>query len=219
MADGREGPQKDYKHGNTNPDGSYRVGKGKPPESGKFRAGDGRDRGRRKKDTRNLATDFREELESKVTLKVDGKPRKVTKQRAVMMRLMDNASRGQNVAIKTIMAYADRFGIEVQTAEPEPDNPYPFLKDLSDEEFELLGKLLEKASGVEFEKPILPENPFAYVSDPEDPRNYMEERTVEGVHVRRYRDDRFCDRIDRIEGRAYHSAALPRKPGCFRETM
>ena len=56
--------------GNVTLDGDYIVGKGKPPDSGKFRAGDGRQRGRRPKGTRNLATDLRAELDARVTVNV-----------------------------------------------------------------------------------------------------------------------------------------------------
>jgi hypothetical protein len=217
-AGGSDHGSQGFKPGNTNPDGSYKVGKGKPPEGGKFTAGDGRQRGRRKKGTCNLATDFSEELETTITLKVDGKTRKVTKQRAIMMRLMDNASRGQNAAIKTIMAYAERFGIQVEMAgQGTPDLSQ--LDKLSGEELDLLIKLLEKASGAECEDPVLPVDPFAYVNDPEDLRNYWLEATVEGLQIRRYRADSFVDRIEKIDNRAYYSAALPRRAGCMREHM
>lgn len=208
-----------YKAGNTNPDGSYKVGKNKPPESGKFRAGDGRPRGRRKKGTKNLATDFSEELSSKVTLKVDGKPRRVTKQRAIMMRLMDNASRGQTAAIKTIMAYAEKFGIEVELGEKraEPDNAYPHLKELTEYEFDLLTMLLEKASGESLTaedkdgKLYDPSHPLAYLEDPDDPRNSYLESTIEGVVWRRFHGSRFDDFICEVRSHVYDSAALPRK--------
>ena len=89
-----------YAPGNVTPDGDYVVGKGKPPESGKFRAGDGRQRGRRPKGTNNLATDLRAVLETRVTVNVGGIPKKVTRQQAILMRLADNAStKGQTPAI------------------------------------------------------------------------------------------------------------------------
>lgn len=209
-----------YKPGNTNSDGTYVVGKGKPPENGKFRPEDGRPRGRRKKGTKNLATDFSEELRSKVTLKVDGKARRVTKQRAIMMRLMDNASRGQNAAIKTIMAYAEKFGIEIelQSDAPEEMAPvFPHLKELTSYEFQLFKMLLEKATGESLTatdddgRLYDPDHPLAYLEDPDDPRNFYSESTIEGVVWKRFRDSHFTDFISRINSNAYHSAALPRK--------
>ena len=82
-----------YAPGNITPDGDYVVGKDKPPESGKFRTGDGRQRGRRRKGTRNLATDLRAELDALVTVNVGGATKKISRQRAILMRLADNATK------------------------------------------------------------------------------------------------------------------------------
>lgn len=98
-----------YKPGNLGPDGSYLIGKGRPPEAGKFRAGDGRKRGRRPKGTKNLDTDFAEELASTITVSVNGKPTKMTKQRGMIVRLIDNAMRGQNPAILAAINFSQRF--------------------------------------------------------------------------------------------------------------
>lgn len=137
----------EYSPGNTAPDGGYVVGKGKPPESGKFRKGDGRQRGRRKKGTRNLATDFLEEMASPVTLSVNGKPRKITRQRAIVMRLMDNASRGQNNAIEMAFQYGIQFGANSAAAN-EPTG-WTHIDTLSDEELATLERLIMKACGME----------------------------------------------------------------------
>lgn len=98
-----------YAPGNVSPDGNYVVGKGKPPESGKFRAGDGRERGVRQKGTKNLATDLREELDARVTVTVAGASKKISRQRAILMRLTDNATRGQNPAIAMTLDYQQRL--------------------------------------------------------------------------------------------------------------
>ena len=98
-----------YAPGNVSPDGNYVVGKGKPPESGKFRAGDGRQRGVRQKGTKNLATDLREELDARVTVTVAGASKKISRQRAILMRLTDNATKGQNPAIAMTLDYQQRL--------------------------------------------------------------------------------------------------------------
>lgn len=98
-----------YVPGNVGSDGDYLVGKGKPPESGKFRTGDGRQRGRRRKGTKNLATDLREELDARVTVTVGGSSKKITRQRAILMRLADNATKGQNPAIAMALDYQQRL--------------------------------------------------------------------------------------------------------------
>ena len=84
---------------NTTEDGDYIIGKGRPPESGQFKKGDGRERGRRPKGTNNLATDLREVLAARVKVTVGGKPKKVTRQRSIVMRLADSATKGQISAI------------------------------------------------------------------------------------------------------------------------
>ncbi len=98
----------EYAPDNIDERGEYIVGKNRPPEAGRFRASDGRKRGRRAKGTRNLATDLREELESMLTVNVGGQQKRVSRQRAVVMRLADNASRGQNRAIDLLLAYQQR---------------------------------------------------------------------------------------------------------------
>lgn len=215
--DGQDG--KTYKPWNTDADGDYIVGRDRPPEHGKFRAGDGRRRGRRRKGTKNLATDFHEELASKVTLKVDGKPRRVTKQRAIMMRLMDNASRGQNAAIRTIIEYAEKFGIEVMLEAPEepPENGFVHLDQLTMLELELFGMLIAKATGAE-PFPMVgdrrmydDDHPLAYLENADDPRNHHFDNTIEGVCWKRYTGFvKVPDYIVDIRNEAYNLAAIAR---------
>ena len=108
-----------YSPHNVGLDGQYLVGKGKPPESGKFRAGDGRQRGRRRKGTKNLATDLREELDARVTVTVGGSSKKITRQRAILMRLADNATKGQNPAIAMALDYQQRLVAPLLAKEQE----------------------------------------------------------------------------------------------------
>ncbi len=204
---------------NRNPDGSYKVGKGKPPEHGKFRVDDGRKRGKRAKGTKNLATDFREEMATWISVKVGGKERRVTRQRSIVMRLADNASRGQNSAIQTVLAYCERFGLIVQVQEDpvgaDEANALPFLHTLTDEEFDLFGALFEKATG---EPSYVSEpHPLDYLRNPDDPRNWITEQTVEGLVIDRCLCVGNEEKIRDIASRAYVSAALPRVPGCFRD--
>lgn len=112
----------------TAADGHYIVGKGRPPQSGQFKKDDGRARGRRPKGVKNLASDLREELGSRVTVTVGGVPKKVSRQRAIVMRLADNATKGQNSAIALTLEYQQSLvdpAIEREAqqklAEPECD--------------------------------------------------------------------------------------------------
>ena len=208
-----------FKPGNTDAKGNYLVGKNRPPEDGKFRKGDGRRRGGRKKGTKNLATDFHEELSSKVVMKVDGKARQVTKQRAVMMRLMDNASRGQNAAIRTIMEFAAKFGVELQLEDEQAPAPteYKFMDRLTEYEMELLGLILAKASGEDpstllcNERLYDEDHPLAYLENPDDQRNFDIEVSTQGVSWKRYNGmKKYTDHIVAIRSDAYALAVIPR---------
>lgn len=92
-----------YRDGNTREDGSYDVGKNRPPAETKFQKDDGRKRGRRVKGVRNHDTEFAEELNRKTRIKENGKERIVSKGLAVDLRLIDNAAnKGQNRAIELV---------------------------------------------------------------------------------------------------------------------
>ena len=131
------------------PAGEYLVGKNRPPESGKFRAGDGRPRGRRKKGTKNLATDFNEEMAALVTVVVNGTARRVTRQRAILMRLADNAMKGQNPAIGMTLEYRQRLADPVEIRKQDTqiqEEQYDYSR-LTLEERRYLERILTKASG------------------------------------------------------------------------
>lgn len=100
---GRRKDGRPYREDNIREDGSYEVGKGRPPASGQFTVGDGRKRGRRAKGVQNADTEFARELNRRMVVKENGVERKVTKSHAVDLRLIDNATRkGDNRAIEMV---------------------------------------------------------------------------------------------------------------------
>ena len=137
-----------YDPDNTTPDGHYRVGKGRPPEHGKFRKGDGRKRGRRPKGTKNLATDLREELESSIAVTVGGIAKKVTRQRAIVMRMADNAAKGQTSAIALTLEFQQRLVDPMLQHEEHRQAREHDLKCLSDIELEVMIYLTGKVEGI-----------------------------------------------------------------------
>ena len=143
-----ERPRGKYAPENTDDNGDYKVGKNRPPQNNRFEVGDGRPRGKRKKGTRNLATDLRAELDAKVTVTVGGKQTKVSRQRSIVMRMADNASRGQNPAIALTLDYQQRLvepvlaREEQKKAETEVD-----FDRLSETELSVLVYLLDKDEG------------------------------------------------------------------------
>lgn len=98
-------PNSRYKEGNTAPDGSYIVGKGRTSQSTRFATGDGRRRGRREKGTKNLGTDFAEELAERIAISEAGKTRKHSKQRAMIRRLVERALKGDVRAAELVFRH------------------------------------------------------------------------------------------------------------------
>lgn len=108
-----------FKSGNVDENGSYIVGKNKPPQSTRFTIGDGRRRGRRPKGQRNFDSEFQEEAARLITLRENGKERRVTKLRSAIVRAFDNAgAKGQHQAIATIFNHSARIADKV--APPSP---------------------------------------------------------------------------------------------------
>src|SRR6266567_5595520 len=91
----------------------YKVGYGKPPKASQFQRGkSGNPRGR-PKGGRNLATDLAAELGEHVTVREDGRPRRVSKQRALIKSLMAKALQGDVRATTAFLALYARVITEI----------------------------------------------------------------------------------------------------------
>ena len=173
-----------YDPENTAADGQYIVGKGKPPEHGKFRSGDGRQRGRRAKGTKNLTADFREEFGSTVSVTVGGVTKKVSRQRAILMRLADNATKGQNSAIALALEYHERLvspSLEREEQQKRSVQSHDF-SDLSVAELKVLSFIMSKGEDdVDFVSDIVGVIPIyrrgRYISD--EDRKAVEQGLIE----------------------------------------
>lgn len=147
-----------YKAGNTASDGSYIVGKGRPPKRTQFAKGDGRKRGRRPKGQKNFDTLFMEEANRKVTIVEGGKKRKVTKLHSVIIRGFDNAgAKGQNTAIAQFMGHAQRIS----------DSQRPSDGQLEPDEEAMLNAWIEQAMA----KIAAGDNPGDPETAPQSPRD------------------------------------------------
>ena len=103
MANDKPG-SRNFAEGNTDENGDYIVGKNRTPARTRFAVGDGRPRGRRPKGQRNFDTELLEELRRMVTVRENGRERRVSKLRSTIIRFVDNASsRGQNPAIALLV--------------------------------------------------------------------------------------------------------------------
>jgi Family of unknown function (DUF5681) len=91
----------------------YKVGYGKPPKASQFKRGkSGNPRGRPKGSLR-LATDLAAELGEQITVREDGRSRRVSKQRALIKSLMAKALQGDVRANAAILALYARVITDV----------------------------------------------------------------------------------------------------------
>lgn len=98
---------KPFKAGNTRADGSYANGKNRAPIEHRFRAGDDRPRGRRARGTKNVLTEWREELDAKITVTEGGATKRISKRRAVIKSQIDRAMKRSDRAAELTLRYAE----------------------------------------------------------------------------------------------------------------
>jgi hypothetical protein len=82
----------------------YKVGYGKPPKSGQFKRGKSGNPKGRPRGSLKLATDLAAELNEQITVREDGKARRVSKQRALIKSLMAKALQGDVRANAAVLA-------------------------------------------------------------------------------------------------------------------
>ena len=99
---------------------TYRVGYGKPPKAKQFKRGRSGNPKGRPKGSLNLATDLTAELGEHITVREDGRPRKVSKQRALIKSLMAKALQGDVRATAALLALYARVITEVPEDQDEP---------------------------------------------------------------------------------------------------
>jgi hypothetical protein len=100
--------------------GDYKVGYGKPPQATQFKRGrSGNPEGRRK-GSLNLVTDLSAELSEKITVREAGRPRRVSKQRALIKSLMAKALQGDVRASAAVLALYARVGLDAADDNAQP---------------------------------------------------------------------------------------------------
>jgi Family of unknown function (DUF5681) len=119
----------------------YEVGYGKPPKAYQYKPGQSGNLKGRNKGARNLKTDLAEELAETLTIRENGKTRKISKRRAMIKSTMAKALKGDPRAIKLVLDMIGSTGLESdQTG--DPDN-----QDLSAVDREILEAFADKVTG------------------------------------------------------------------------
>jgi hypothetical protein len=101
----------------------YKVGYGKPPKAGQFKRGNSGNANGRPKGRLKLATDLAAELTEQITVREDGRARRITKQRALIKSLMAKALQGDVRANAAVLALYARVITEL------PDDQDQFVDD------------------------------------------------------------------------------------------
>jgi hypothetical protein len=81
----------------------YELGYGKPPKHTRFKQGHSGNPKGRPKGSQNLKTDLMQELSERISISEGGKPKKLSKQRALVKSLTAKAIKGDARAINTII--------------------------------------------------------------------------------------------------------------------
>ena len=116
---GRRKDGKPFKEGNERKDGSYEVGKNRPPKDGQYKTGDSRKRGRRAKGTKNYETYFTKESARIVGGTINGSPfRMPALQAAVMMAFTNAVVARENPAIALVLEHARRLNEKAERQAP-----------------------------------------------------------------------------------------------------
>jgi hypothetical protein len=98
----------------------YKVGYGKPPKTKQFKRGKSGNPKGRPKGSLNLATDLTTELGEHITVRENGRSRKVSKQRALIKSLMAKALQGDVRATAALLALYARVITEAPEDQNEP---------------------------------------------------------------------------------------------------
>src|SRR5262249_33332635 len=91
---------------------AYDVGYGKPPEYTRFKPGQSGNPKGRPKGVRNFETDVKATLKASVKVTRDGRPRKVSTQEAMLLRLREKALSGDARALDRLIGLAQAYNNE-----------------------------------------------------------------------------------------------------------
>ena len=99
------------------------VGYKRPPKDRQFRCGQSGNLNGRPKGVRNFKTDLREELSESISIREGGRDISISKQRALIKRLVASAIDGDARSIATLMSFCVRaFGDDNDDQQQAPED-------------------------------------------------------------------------------------------------
>ena len=93
-----------------------KVGYGRPPKHTRFKPGQSGNPKGKAKGVRNVATDVQQTLNAMVRVNADGKPRKMSAQKAVIMRAVEKALKGDSRAAAQVLELMQRYNNDAPPA-------------------------------------------------------------------------------------------------------
>jgi len=95
----------------------YEVGRGKPPKHTQYPKGQSGNPKGRPKGTKNFKTDVQSTLAAKIKVTKNGKPKNVSTQEAMLLRLREKALKGDARALDRLLGLAQAYNSEELTLE------------------------------------------------------------------------------------------------------
>ena len=101
---------------------NYKIGRGKPPKKTRFKKGKSGNPNGRPKGSQNFKTIVERQLSAPITIRENGKVRKISATEAVVMKLKAEAVGGSHRAMQYLLNLAEAVGADGPTTKPADFN-------------------------------------------------------------------------------------------------